>query len=279
MNERVTHAGYQRDAEETWRLEAAVGEKHAREFSYVTETGKDVWTYQHGPTGRTIHLDADSRFQDLNEDGKTTEVSRAEVQSRYADIPTGLESKPDERQTWERLEKSIGFHGADEFQAYGERGDIQIYMRRVEESKELIGMDSKGRFYEPEPYHQEEPRRISREEALQIVGLQEHYFTPKEQAPTHKDWDRLEQAVGKENFHEFSFKQDGGGIQSYQNERTGSHVHLDSSGQLYDQERQPISRDIALSQALQRPSSETAQTVAQETAKVELPSREQSIGL
>ena len=83
---------------------------------------------------------------------------------------------------------------------------------------------------------------------------------PEEDA-TARQYKRLEQAVGAEHAREFTWKQDSGDIKSYQHGTTGNHVHFDSAGQFYNQEREPISRELAISHAVSSPAIEVASPV------------------
>ena len=77
-----------------------------------------------------------------------------------------------------------------------------------------------------------------------------------EQDSTAREYKRLEQSVGAEHAQDFTWKQDSGDIKSYQHATTGNHVHLDSAGQFYNQEREPISREAAISHAVSAPAIE-----------------------
>ena len=48
---------------------------------------------------------------------------------------------------------------------------------------------------------------------------------------------------------DYSWKRETGDVQSYQHNHAGSWLHIDSQGQFYDRQAQPITRETALEQA------------------------------
>lgn len=83
---------------------------------------------------------------------------------------------------------------------------------------------------------------------------------PEQDAST-REYKRLEQSVGAEHASDFTWKQDSGDIKSYQHGTTGNHVHFDSAGQFYNQEREPITREAAISHAVSVPGIEVSPAV------------------
>lgn len=226
------------DDKRNWRLEGSVGPKHEQEFSFQKEIG-DIYTYKHEPTGNQIHVDSKGNFYDIQEGKEPTLTTRAEVLRAYQEPSPEVAASlsADHREKWVPLEKELGFTGADAFNHYGTRGDIQVYGREVEDSKRLIGLDDKGQFYEVE--RSDSGRQISRFEALNHVRIEPSFYTPEER--------NLREAVGNENAPDLLRYDKSGDIQSYQYTPTGSAIHLDSEGKFYNAERQIITRDEALS--------------------------------
>ncbi len=263
------------------RLDPAVGEAHSSEFR-LRENRGEVWTFDHKPTGEQIHLDAKGRFHDLEEGNAPRTISREEVIDRFQKAPESiLTETPDHRQRWDAIEKAVGYHGADQLQYYAQRGDVGVYRQTVEEQDRFIGVDSKGRFYQVDQDSFKPEVRIGRDEAMEQLRGSPHFYTPAEPTPTHKDWSRLEQAVGRENAVDFTFRGESAGVQSYQHDHTGNHVRLDSAGHFHNAEHQPITREAALVHALPSHALESSQAVATplEPVRAEGLAREQSISL
>ena len=281
-SEVITEAYKQQVQGESQRLSAAVGEKHADEVTFREKTG-EVWTYDHHATGQQVHLDAKGKFYDIEEGQTPKQISREEILGRFQNTPESASADPeDHRRKWEQLEKAVGYHGADRFEHYAQEGNVHIYRQTIEEQDRFIGLDSKGRFYEVDQSDFNAIARVSRESALRTVEDSAHFYTPAEATPTHKDWSRLEQAVGKENAVNFTFRGEAVGVQTFEHDQTGGHVRLDPAGQFRNAEHQPIARDVALAQALPRQAVEAGQAIPAEpesSMKTEALSREQSIGM
>ena len=264
------------------RLNAAVGEDHSSEFRFRGKQG-EVWTFEHPQTEQMVHLDSRGNFYDLETGQAPGLVSRQEIVDRFQRTPEVAiqQETADHRQQWEPLERAVGYHGADKFEHYSQRGDVSIYRQVVEEQDRFIGQDSKGRFYDVDQREYTPLERISREAALERVSDPVHFYTPPEPTPTHTDWSRLEQAVGRENAIDFTFKGKTAGIQSYQNDHTGNQVRLDSAGQFHNAEQQPIAREAALANVLPPHAigSNQAFSATPEPVKAEGPSREQVINI
>ena len=221
-----------------WRLQDAVGYKHSSEFKFEKELG-NLDTYKHDPTGSRIHLDSNGNFYDVQEGKEPTLTTRAEVLKAYQEPTSEMAAAftPEHREIWVPLEKELGFTGADAFHHYGTRGDVQVYMTYVEDSKRLIGIDDKGQFYDVNKGGH--GGLISREDALEHLRLEPSFYTPGERT--------LREAVGFENVPDLVRDGKSGNIQSYQNTNTRGHLHLDSDGKFYNSELQVISRGEALS--------------------------------
>ena len=116
---------------------------------------------------------------------------------------------------------------------------------------------------------------------MQTLGQQPHFYTPAEATPTHQDWSRLEEVVGEKKARHFTFKGENDGVQTFQHDRTGGQVNLDSAGNLYNAERQRIGRDDALAQvtSARAPEPVPALALSTEPVKAERLSIEPSIGM
>ena len=265
------------------RLARAVGSEYAAEFGVTKDQG-NVASFSHRPTGEQIHLDSKGNFYDLAEGQPPKAVGRDEVLERFQKIPDSIlkTEAPDHRRQWEPVEKAFGYRGADQLEHHSQRGDISVYRDAGNEQDRFVGLDSKGRFYRVDNQDSYKPEaRISRDEALQELGGRAHFYTPVEPTPTHKDWSRLEQAVGQENALQFTFKGETSGIQSYQHDQTGNHVRLNPAGQFHNAEHQPIAREIALAHALppQPISSSQAVPLASEPDLPKISVPEQSLSM
>ena len=263
------------------RLDPAVGEEHSNEFRLREKDG-EVWTFDHRPTGQQIHLDAYGGFHDLEEGRPPTAVSRDEILERFQKTPESAQLETqDHRRQWETLEKAVGYQGADNFEHYSQQGDMSVYRQEVEERDRFVGLDSKGRFYQVDQSSFTPIARISRDEALERMDAPANFFTPAEPTPTHKDWSRLEQAVGQDNATDFTFRGESSGIQNYQHDSSGNHVRMDSAGQFHNAEGQPITREAAIAHALPSPAVEASQAMSDSPGMVRAEGlgREQSIGM
>ncbi len=224
--------------ERNLRVEASVGPKHDREFTFEKETG-DIYTYKHDPTGNRIHLDSKGDFYDVQEGEEPTLTTRAEVLRAYQEPSPEVAAtlSAEHREKWVPLEKELGFTGADAFNHYATRGDVQVYMTEVNDSKRLIGLDDKGEFYNVDKNGKGGP--ISRDEALYHVHIEPSFYTPAERS--------LREAMGNDVTPDLLRYERSGNIQSYQYAPTGGAVHIDSEGKFYNADRETITRDEALS--------------------------------
>ena len=225
-----------KDDQQKWALEKAVG-KHQAEFRFEKEDG-DIVTYKHA-SGERIHIDSNSDFYQVQDGKEPTLTTRAEVLRAYQEIPSEVTAtaSPELLKKWAPLEKEVGFTGADLFSHYSTRGDVEVYITRVEERKRLIGIDDNGQFHDVNK--EGHGGIISREEALAQVGMQPSFYTPGERT--------LREVVGYERIPDLARLDKTDDIQTYQHATTGGTVHIDSEGKFYNPAREVISRDEALS--------------------------------
>lgn len=128
----------------------------------------------------------------------------------------------------------------------------------ITETNARAAVELQQNDYRPSPIDSpQELDRASRQpaEAYSSPAVSTRVPEP-EQDSTAREYKRLEQSVGAEHAQEFTWKQDSGDIKSYQHAATGNHVHFDSAGQFYNQEREPISREAAISHAVYVPAIE-----------------------
>jgi hypothetical protein len=82
----------------------------------------------------------------------------------------------------------------------------------------------------------------------QSLPASERIYTPAE---LERHYAPLHAALNSEEAARFTWKAETGTVQSYQNQDTRRHIHIDgSTGQFYDQNKNPIDRGEALDRAL-----------------------------
>ena len=97
---------------------------------------------------------------------------------------------------------------------------------------------------------------------------------------TRRTDDYLRQTAGPAEAEKFNWKQESGDIQSYQHSETGKHVHVDSKGQFYNQDRQPVEAAQAVQHATTNaPAVQQEQQFSRPTPAQEYTQPQQSIGL
>ena len=231
-------------------LRQAVGERHSEFYLKAGSDTRDddVRTYQHRGTRNLIYLDPEGQFQNIDRTGASTPTTKEEVLARYRETPTAtLTEDPGHRRAWEPMEKALGYEAANRFTAYGNQDGIQMYGTTDEyDNRTMIGIDEKGRFYDMHG----DPTRISRHVALARTGQPENFYTLPEFAPGERALQKLEETVGVTNARDFTWKQESQGIHTYQHDETKNHIHVDGDGRLYNQNREPITRESALQSAL-----------------------------
>ena len=93
----------------------------------------------------------------------------------------------------------------------------------------------------------------SRDHALRPEGLnqqpeRERIYTPAEHE---RHYAPLNRELHPADASQFRWKAESGTVQSYQHVRTNRHIHIDSAtGQFYDQQKTPITREAALDRAM-----------------------------
>ena len=223
----------------------SVGVIRANDYRWINETG-DVQTYQNWGTEKDLHVAKTGQFYDRNDNPISREEALENVRLSTSKAPTqNSQGQSDNaeahRRAWEPLEKAIGNQGADQYRHYGERENIQIYGRVIEGQKVTLGIDDKGQFYDLG--QREKPAPVSREQALEATR-----YVPMERMAAPRD--TLERVMGTEEAKSFTWKQISEHIHSYEHADTGKHLHLDSKGQFYSQDRQPITKEIAIQNVL-----------------------------
>ncbi len=108
--------------------------------------------------------------------------------------------------------------------------------RRQEQGAEQKPPET-AREFQPSPVEQQRPAEQA--ECVYTWAEHERHFAP------------LNKALTPAEAEQFAWRAETGTIQSYQHNETHRHIHIDgASGQFYDHDRNPISRDAALDHAM-----------------------------